>query len=101
MTRHMLNHLEYLDHLIRTKGTGTPAQLARKLEISQRCLYDNINFMKERGAPIMYDRKRNSYYYEEDGQFYFKFLKNKFSPKNEMGGGNQSSKTVASFILFS
>jgi len=82
MTPHLLNRFEYLDHLIRTKATGTPAQLARKLQISQRCLYDNISFLKDRGAPIIYDRKRSSYRYAEEGGFNFKFLKNNLSPES-------------------
>lgn len=87
MPTELLNRLEYLDHLIRIKGTGTPEQLAGKLKISRRSLYNHIRLLKEHGAPIMFCRKRGSYYYTEDGRFYFCFLKKNLSQKVEAGGG--------------
>lgn len=64
-----------MDHLIRTKATGTSYELADKLGISRRCVFDHINILKDLGAPISFCRKRNSFYYTEDGGFQFKFLK--------------------------
>ena len=56
-----------LNEFIITKHTGTPKQLARKLEISERSLNYYISFMRnELKAPIVYDRKSETYWYETE-----------------------------------
>ncbi|MEM1121159.1 MAG: hypothetical protein AAGJ18_11975 [Bacteroidota bacterium] len=59
-----LSRLDRVDALIRRKATGTPEQLARRLELSERRVYQIINLMKALGGPIFFDRERNSYCYE-------------------------------------
>jgi len=75
MKKNYLDRMNTLNRLIRIKGTGTPQQLAKKMEISERTLYDLLTLMKDMGAPICYCRHRLSYYYEEDGEFCVKFVK--------------------------
>lgn len=75
MSKNIINRLERLDYLIRIKATGTPTELARKLNLSERCAYNYIDLLRQMGAPINYDRKRSSYYYEEHGRFHFNFLR--------------------------
>jgi hypothetical protein len=54
-----------LHDLIITKKTGTPKQLAYKLDISERSVNYYIAFMRnELKAPIIYDRKLETYLYE-------------------------------------
>ncbi len=60
-----LTLLKRLDILIRRKATGTPAQLARRLDISRASVFRYINELKGVGAPIQYCKSRESYYYEE------------------------------------
>ena len=55
-----------LDLLIRKKGTGSPQQLAKRLNISRASLFNYIKLLKELGAPIKYSNCRNSYVYAED-----------------------------------
>jgi predicted DNA-binding transcriptional regulator YafY len=73
MSKRYLNRLESIDRLIRTKATGSPQQLADRLQISVSLLYTLIVTMKERGAPIKYNKSRCSYYYEGEGGFDFCF----------------------------
>jgi len=73
MQRDFIERLSRIDHLIRIKGTGTPAQLAERLHVSERSIYDYINFMKNMGCPIKFDSFRESYYYEEEGFFIIAF----------------------------
>ena len=64
-----LDHLalvKRLDALIRRKATGTPTQLAQRLEISRASLYRYIDDLKGLGAPIAYCYHRRSYLYEEE-----------------------------------
>jgi predicted ATPase len=74
-----IRRIERLDKLLRTRSTGTPEELARRLRISQSQLYQLIKIMREElGAPIYYSRAEQSYCYGERVQFVcaFKEIKN-------------------------
>lgn len=77
MALNLLNRLEYIDYLIRSKKTGRPEALAEKLGLSERSLYNLLNDLKSFDAPIRYDKNIESYYYEYDGDFSFRFKKSK------------------------
>jgi len=71
----MIFRLARIDYLIQKKATGTPAKLAQKLGISDRCLHYYIKLMKEDlNAPIKFCRQRNSYFYDGNGKFNFSFV---------------------------
>lgn len=64
-----ITRIERLDGLIRRKSTGTPQELAEKLDISERWLYVFLEELKEElGCPIVYDRTKRSYVYSEQGK---------------------------------
>lgn len=65
--------IKHLDHLIKIKATGYPAQLAKRLNVSESTLYEHLAFMKGKGAPISYCKHRCSYYYEIEGCFNLEF----------------------------
>jgi len=67
--------LERINHLIKTKATGNPRQLSNRLNISERSLYEYISVLKEMGAPIQYDRHRETYFYNEERVFSLRFQK--------------------------
>ncbi|WP_324069367.1 MAG: HTH domain-containing protein [Flavobacterium sp.] len=56
-----------IDELISKEMTGSPKNLASKLSITERSVYNYIAFMKkEMNAPIVYDYHKISYvYYDE------------------------------------
>jgi transcriptional antiterminator len=59
-----------LDQLIINEMTGSPKQLASKLGITERSVYNYISFMKkEMNAPIKYDYQIQSYVYCDDWEF--------------------------------
>jgi len=68
--------IERVHGLITREGTGSPAMLANRLNISERNIYNLINVMKEMGAPIYFCKSRNSYCYEEEVRFSFGFKVN-------------------------
>jgi predicted DNA-binding transcriptional regulator YafY len=70
----LLHRLIRLDHLINHKSTGTPADCAQKIGISERSLYDYLKILKEMGAPVKFSRGRRTYYYSEGGHFHISFL---------------------------
>lgn len=75
MPKRYFERLQTIDYLIRIRGTGNPTQLASRLEISERTLYEFLRMMKDLGAPIEYDRYKETYYYGEKGGFNIKFSK--------------------------
>jgi len=75
MPKHYFNRLEYLDSLIQKKGTGSPENLALKLNVCKRTIFEYIDILRELGAEIKYDVARESYCYSCPGRFNFKFTK--------------------------
>jgi len=62
--------IQYLHEKIALNKTGSPRQLAEQLKLSERSIYNYILFMKnEMGAPILFDRQKNSYVYTEECKF--------------------------------
>jgi predicted DNA-binding transcriptional regulator YafY len=70
----MLTRIKRLDQLIKIKGTGSPAQLASKVGVSERTVFEYLKLMKSQGAPIQYDRGRKSYSYLHEGTFTISFV---------------------------
>ena len=63
-----------LDSLIRSKATGTPAELARKLRMSQSQTFNLLKLAREKlDAPIYYSRIDQCYCYNKDVRFFFGF----------------------------
>ena len=79
----LLHRLIRLDYLIHLKSTGTPANCANKIGISERSLYDYLKILKEMGAPIKFSRNRGTYYYNEEGRFRISFLSNHHEENEE------------------
>jgi len=60
--------------MIRLKSTGSPRELARKLNISPSTLYEYLLILKQIfRAPIFYCRERRSYVYRESGSLNLQF----------------------------
>ncbi len=68
-----INLIKRVDQLIRLQATGTPEELACKLEVSKSKLYRIINMMKEFNAPIEYNTMLETYTYKKEVQFSFGF----------------------------
>ena len=64
-----IRRLERVHELIRRKSTGSPRQLASRLEVSVRTVYEIISTMKDLGGPIYYCHSRQSYCYEHPVNF--------------------------------
>lgn len=61
-----------LHELINNKQTGNLKELAQKLEISERSVNYYIAFMRnELKAPVVYDRKLETYLYETECKLCF------------------------------
>ncbi len=57
--------IKKIHHKILSESTGNPKELALKLNVSERTIYNYIQFMKrELKAPIIYNRLKDCYQYE-------------------------------------
>ncbi|WP_321295335.1 HTH domain-containing protein [Marinifilum fragile] len=61
----LLEKTEYLKELIEKENTGTPIELAKRLNISERSLSRLIKNLKETHFSIIYSRTKQSYITEE------------------------------------
>lgn len=75
MAKNYFERLELLDVIIRRRQSGSADQIAHKLGVSRRTVFEYIEILKSLGADIEYDNYRKSYHYKHGGKFYFKFIK--------------------------
>ncbi len=81
------NKLERLDQLIRLKMTGSPNELAFRLNTSKRTIYRTINALKELGCPVYFCKNRISYCYKTDGKLIIRFEAIEKSDLRKIKGG--------------
>ena len=65
--------IERVHKLIQRRGTGTPDELASRLNMSKATVFRLIECMKDLGAPIVYDFLCQTYTYESPVEFFFGF----------------------------
>ncbi len=74
----IIQHIELIqriDQLIQLQATGTPDELAERLDISKTKLYRIINLMKQLNAPVVYNFNTQNFVYAEAVGFKFGFYK--------------------------
>jgi len=55
--------------LIEKERTGTPKELAKRLELSERMVYNYVDLLKkDLKAPVVYNRTKQTYQYNEQGK---------------------------------
>ena len=81
-----IRRLERLDQLIRMKATGTPKELAKRMQVSRSTLYNILEFMKMQGVEIYYSPERKSFCYKTEVYFCFGFSIEKVKLKQVKGG---------------
>jgi predicted transcriptional regulator len=59
-----LERLQKLHHLICSESTGTPSEISNRMFISLRLMHNLLDYLKDYGAVICYDRGRKTYYYK-------------------------------------
>lgn len=55
------NRIGYLEELIRNESTGTPAELARRLQVSERMVYRYINHLNIDQNRVKYCKRSRTY----------------------------------------
>jgi biotin operon repressor len=60
-----LDRISMMHKLVSGQRTGTPEELARSLGVSRTSLYDLIDELKSRGAPITYSKSAKTFFYSQ------------------------------------
>ena len=74
-----MKSLKYIDRinkihsLISSQKTGTPETFAKKLYLSRRQIYNELEFFKNLNAPIKYCKKNETFYYTTNFEFSFRY----------------------------
>lgn len=63
-----------LNRITLQEKTGSPSEFANKLDISERQLYNIIDYLKKIDAPIKYQRKTETCYYTTSFDLCWYFL---------------------------
>ncbi len=58
--------INMLHRLILLENTGTPDELAEKLHLSRRQVYNFIDELKYIGAKVIYSRSKHTFFYTND-----------------------------------
>ena len=60
-----LDRISMMHRLVQRRGTGSPCELAGRLGVSRTSLYELIDELRSRGAPILYSKSSRTFYYSE------------------------------------
>lgn len=71
-----IDKVKYFIHLVEKGRTGTPSELAEKLNVSERTIYYYVHILKnELNAPIEFNKFRKTYQFERPGSLQWKWIK--------------------------
>ena len=71
----MCDNLTLLDSIIRKERTGNAAQISIKLGVTERCVYEYLELLKELDGDFKFNKLRNTYYYIDECTLDLKFVK--------------------------
>jgi predicted DNA-binding transcriptional regulator YafY len=60
-----LDRINMMHKLVSRQRTGTPEEFARQLGVSRTSLYELIDELKSRGAPIGYSKSAKTFFYRQ------------------------------------
>lgn len=70
-----IEKVKFFIHLIEKERTGTPSELAEKLNVSERTIYSYVNMLKkEMNAPIEFNKFRKTYQFERPGKLCWEWV---------------------------
>ena len=73
-----IDKMKHLIFLVETESTGNPKELAQKIQLSERMLYNYLKILKEKvKAPICYNSIKNTYCFSEPGTLEWEWVPQK------------------------
>tara|TARA_R110002167_G_scaffold115853_15_gene290512 strand:+ start:1489 stop:1770 length:282 start_codon:yes stop_codon:yes gene_type:complete len=87
-----LERLSQLHKLIQNERTGSPKELAIRMHISERLIYNLLEQLRDFNANIGYSRARKTYYYCDEFQLFVNISVSIYNnnEKTEVFGGSYS-----------
>ncbi len=71
-----IKKIKFFIHLVEKERTGTPSEIAKKLEVSERMIYYYVQVLKNKfHAPIEFNKYRKSYQFERPGKLHWEWIK--------------------------
>lgn len=91
--------MNYLNHLIKQRATGSPKELSRKLCITERAWYKlRDELINDLNLPIDYCPHSRSYIYTEEGSFEIGFKKILPNKAANLNGGKAVLATLKHYF---
>ena len=65
-----MNHFDYIDRIkredafIRNRATGTAEDFAKKMGVSRRTIFSDLDLLRSKGADISFNKSNKSYIYQ-------------------------------------
>jgi len=66
-----IDRIKRTDYLIRSQSTGNAIELAGKVGVCRRTIFDYLDHIKARGGEIHFDKKRKTFYYKNNFELFF------------------------------
>jgi len=60
-----LDRISMMHKLVSRQVTGTPEEFARQLGVSRTSLYELLDELRSRGAPIVYSKSAKTFFYRQ------------------------------------
>jgi len=99
-----LDRISMMHKLVSRQRTGTPEEFAKQLGVSRTSLYELIDELRSRGAPIAYSKSAKTFFYRQpyniDITCSLRPLTS-IEAKNNTGGANIFSKILFSRTMLS
>jgi predicted DNA-binding transcriptional regulator YafY len=94
-----LDRINLMHRLVQRRRTGTPNELAVQIGVSRTSLYELIDELRSRGAPILYSKSLRTFYYSEpfDVTITCSFKPLTSEENSEIYGGNNIFYSVLFF----
>jgi predicted DNA-binding transcriptional regulator YafY len=94
-----LDRISRMHRLVLNRRTGTPCEFASRLGVSRTSLYEMIDELRSRGAPIVYSKSTRTFYYSEpfDVSVSCSFRSLSQTETKEVSGGIKLFSTILFF----
>jgi biotin operon repressor len=97
-----LDRINMMHRMVLRQRTGTPEEFARQLGVGRTCLYELIDELRSRGAPIAYSKSTKTFFYRQPFEISINCSLRLLEPQEEkefFGGTNIFSKILFSRTL--
>jgi len=91
-----LDRISKMQTLMEQECTGTPSEFASRLGVGRTSLYELLDELKSKGAPIVYSKSAKTFYYSRPYEIFVSCILRPITCEEEKSysGGNYFSKIL-------